>query len=387
MRPVFAAARDVAQLDDFIELVVAVGVLAAIEATARSSVADDVERIERPQQTLRARHWLDPLGLVLLLLINEFDVEMLDLGFVTAADLRRRDSAETEVALIADDQPPLRIGRDVDPRAKRFLRDREESFHLETGEQVEQVTRWRRLSRIIERLAARMVAKFEGDCRRHGLLGVARFGDLPTRVGHDKLRRAIRTEQHDLRNEARRAVAVRDFRLNHVRTGDELCLDVALQRLVPVVVRAELLAVERQRRHVVARGTQQHRLGMAAVERFPEDILLAGIGSPNPTRLRAFREDVPFRFGGSLDHRVTLRRSDLENLCVLSLGDSDGFLRHCERRAEPQWTDQQSRTGPRNSSSEVHQHRKRFLRRERFKTAGSNRGRDTDEPRSFLRVC
>ena len=129
VRPVLAAAGDVFQFLDFVELIVAVGVSAAIQPAPRPAVADDVQTVERPQQSLRAGH----------LLAVDLDVEVLNLGFVVAADGRRSDSAESEVALIADDQPAFRIASHVDPRAKFFFRDREQLLDLKAGQQIEQV--------------------------------------------------------------------------------------------------------------------------------------------------------------------------------------------------------------------------------------------------------
>ena len=129
VRPVLAAAGDVFQFLDLVELIVAVGVSAAIQPAPRPAVADDVQTVERPQQSLRAGH----------LLAVDLDVEVLNLGFVVAADGRRSDSAESEVALIADDQPAFRIGGHVDPRTKFFFRDREQLLDLKAGQQIEQV--------------------------------------------------------------------------------------------------------------------------------------------------------------------------------------------------------------------------------------------------------
>ena len=45
----------------------------------RPTVADDIQTVEGPQQSLRAGHQLDFLVLVRLLLIDELDIEQFDL--------------------------------------------------------------------------------------------------------------------------------------------------------------------------------------------------------------------------------------------------------------------------------------------------------------------
>lgn len=140
------------------------------------------------------------------LLAVDLDVEVLNLGFVVAADGRRSDSAESEVALIADDQPAFRIASHVDPRAKFFFRDREQLLDLKAGQQIEQVT----LSasgvaavRVHKILSARMSFQFGDDLGLGPLLGVAFLGDLPRIVRHEETILAIAAEQRDLRTKPR----------------------------------------------------------------------------------------------------------------------------------------------------------------------------------------
>lgn len=86
MWSVLATTGDVAQLDDFVVLVIAIGVLTAIERCGNIAAVDnDVEAVEGTQQTLCTGEGLP----------FELDVQSLDLGLAAAANGRRSDSAQS----------------------------------------------------------------------------------------------------------------------------------------------------------------------------------------------------------------------------------------------------------------------------------------------------
>ena len=107
MRAVLAAAFELAEQLDLVELVVAVRCRCTRYrplVVLLAAVDDDVEAVERPEQ---------PLGLA------DVDVDRLDLRRRrVAAERRRRDAVELAV-LVGDDEPALRVDAHVDPRALR----------------------------------------------------------------------------------------------------------------------------------------------------------------------------------------------------------------------------------------------------------------------------
>ena len=95
------------ELLDMVEDVVAVGIGRPVEAAAGAAVADDIQRVESPQE---------PLG------TGECDRDLLDDRRLRAVEWRRRDPHKPLVALVAGDQPPLGIGGEADPRPEQVLR-------------------------------------------------------------------------------------------------------------------------------------------------------------------------------------------------------------------------------------------------------------------------
>ena len=144
VRAVLAAAGKLAEFLDLVEGVVVVGVGHAIEAAAGSAVADDVERVEGPEQSLGAgeRHG------------NLFDKRRL-----RAVERGGCDPYEPLVALVAGDEPALGIGGEADPRAEILLWHDEEPLHLEAGRDGER----------LDRRLRRLFCVIAGDRRRHRL--------------------------------------------------------------------------------------------------------------------------------------------------------------------------------------------------------------------------
>ena len=111
--------------------------------------------------------------------------------------------------MIADDQPPLRIARDVDPRAERVLRHGEKFLDLKTGEQIELIARRVGGSNPIhERLPPRMPVELRDDLGLAPLLRIASLGNLPRIIGDHEAIFPVSTEQHDLRTEPGRASGI-----------------------------------------------------------------------------------------------------------------------------------------------------------------------------------
>ena len=109
VRAVLAAAVELAQELDLVELVVAVGVAYAIEPALvyLAAVDDDVQAVERPQQALGLADWH----------VDRLD---LDLDACGADRCGQRDAVQLAV-LVRDDQPALGVDGHVDPRALRLL--------------------------------------------------------------------------------------------------------------------------------------------------------------------------------------------------------------------------------------------------------------------------
>ena len=110
VRAMLARTLETAELLDRIGHVVTVGIRHPVEAAAGTAIADDVERIKRPEQSLgrRERHG------------NPLD----DRG-PGAVDRGGGNADESFVALIARDQPALGIGGQADPRTEFVSRDGE----------------------------------------------------------------------------------------------------------------------------------------------------------------------------------------------------------------------------------------------------------------------
>ena len=126
MGTVLAAPLKGAELFDMIEDVVAVGVGRPVEAAAGATVADDIQRVERPEEPLST---------------GQLDRDLLDDRRLRAVERRRRDPHKPLVSLVAGDQPPLRIGGEADPRAEQVLRHREQLLNLEAGKEIERLRR------------------------------------------------------------------------------------------------------------------------------------------------------------------------------------------------------------------------------------------------------
>jgi hypothetical protein len=116
LRAMLARTLETAELLDRIGHVVTVGILHPVEAAAGATIADDVERIKRPEQSLgrRERHG-NPL--------DERGPGAVDRGW--------GDADESFIALIARDQPALGIGGQTDPRAEFVSRDGEHPLDYE----------------------------------------------------------------------------------------------------------------------------------------------------------------------------------------------------------------------------------------------------------------
>ena len=116
MRTVFAAATEGAELLDRVERVVLVRVSDAVEPAAGAAVADDIETVEGPEQTLRR---------------SERHRNFFDHRRPGTVERRGRDPHEALITLIAGDEPALGIGGDADPRAEFVFRQDEEPLDLE----------------------------------------------------------------------------------------------------------------------------------------------------------------------------------------------------------------------------------------------------------------
>ena len=126
MGTVLAAPLKGAELFDMIEDVVAVGVGRPVEAAAGATVADDIQRVERPEEPLST---------------GQLDRDLLDDRRLRAVERRRRDPHKPLVPLVAGDQPPLRIGGEADPRPEQVLRHGEQLLNLEAGKEIERLRR------------------------------------------------------------------------------------------------------------------------------------------------------------------------------------------------------------------------------------------------------
>ena len=101
---------EIAELDDFVELIIALGVAQSIKRTVPPTVHGYVQTIEGVQQALRG---------------TNLCVEVLNLCFFSAAYWRRRHAAKPFALLIANNQPTLIIGRDRNPRTQFAFGNRE----------------------------------------------------------------------------------------------------------------------------------------------------------------------------------------------------------------------------------------------------------------------
>src|SRR5262245_22095455 len=116
MRAVLAAAGQPPQLDDFVELVVAIGVADAVQAAAWPAVDGHVETVERIEKPLRRR---------------DLHVETLDLDRLGSAEGWWGDATKALSLLIADNEAALVVEGDGHPRTKLGTRHGEQPFDLE----------------------------------------------------------------------------------------------------------------------------------------------------------------------------------------------------------------------------------------------------------------
>ena len=126
-----ASARNLLQQNDFVILVVAVCILAAIETRRNGTAVDNhIEGVESRKQTLRARHQIAVVA----------NIQLLDFGRFLASQRGRRDPEESLVSLVTDNQTAFRIRRQANPRAKFLFGDSKQSFDLEIRKQIEKIT-------------------------------------------------------------------------------------------------------------------------------------------------------------------------------------------------------------------------------------------------------
>lgn len=122
--PMLTAAGKRTELFHAVGHVVAVGIGDPIEAAAGASVTDDIEGVERPEQSLGA---------------GDFGGDSLDDRLAGAVERGRRDPDEPLIPLIAGDQPSLGIGRQRDPGAEFLPRHDEQTFDRKPVEEGERI--------------------------------------------------------------------------------------------------------------------------------------------------------------------------------------------------------------------------------------------------------
>ena len=277
MGAVLAAPLKGPELFDMIEDVVAVGVGRPVEAAAGATVADDIQRVERPEEPLST---------------GQLDRDLLDDRRLRAVERRRRDPHKPLVPLVAGDQPPLRIGGEADPRPEQVLRHGEQLLNLEAGKEIE------RLRRGSPGLAGEGVfpRAFPGlgdDADGDHLGRLASWGPLPAAVGGDHLLAPIGGREDDPAGEPSRASLVCDDGDQLVVAGLEVFRDIDSHRIFPGFALGDLLAVEEERHPIVGRGGDDRFLD-AAGERLGEPVFTVVARAPDPV-------GHPLLRGGHLD--------------------------------------------------------------------------------------
>ena len=267
----FATTWNVLQLFNAVVLIVSIGIAAAIKSASRTTIADHVQRVKRIEQTLCSRN----------LAIADLHIEQLNLCGFLAADWRWGDPTKPLVSLITDNQPPLVIGGDIHPRTECFLGNSKEPFNLESGEQIEQVTWGRGVDFAEERLAARMTIELCDNLGSNGLLGVARFRNLPTIVRNDISIVSIATEQCQAGDEPSDATFIGDFRFDRVFAIGQMLFDIDLNGGLPTAAGSDLLAVDVESHRVVAGRAQPSELSRP-FEGLADEVFLVGTITPDP---------------------------------------------------------------------------------------------------------
>ena len=265
MGPMLPAPLEGAELLDMVEDVVAVGIGRPVEAAAGATVADDIQRVECPEE---------PLG------TGEIDRDLLDDRRLRAVERRRRDPHKSLVSLVAGDQPPLRIGGEADPRAEQILRHREQLFDLEAGKEIERLCR-SSPGLTGESVFPRAFPRLGDDADGDRLGRFAGGGPLPRAVGGDHLLAPIGGREDDPAGEPSRAPLVCDDGDQLVVAGLQIFRDIDSHRILPGVALGDLLAVEEECHPIVGRGGDD-TLFDAAGERFGEAIFTVVARAPDP---------------------------------------------------------------------------------------------------------
>ena len=284
VQAVLAAAGHGVELGDLVVLIVAIGVLEAVEAVVFAVfIHHDVEAVESGEQAVR---------------FAEFDGEFFGFEVLGLADGRNAHAVDAAV-LVAGDEASFGIDGEGDPGAFLVLRHIVELLDLEAFRHGH-VSRRDRFGGAavfaaaaadfaIEGLAPRSLAVFLDD---EGFFEFLRacFGGLPTaiRLDDDVLAAGgqFQRESGDHRRDAALVGRV-DDEFVALATLDVLA-EVSFGRLLPIGIGEDLLAVEAGSGAVVAGELERGELRILRhIELVPEGdlvVFVAVFGEPNPLR-------------------------------------------------------------------------------------------------------
>ena len=266
VRTVLAAALEAAQRLDRIGHAVAVGVGDAIQAAARATVADDVQRVEGPEQSLgagdRRGHLLHDRG-------------------PGAVERCGSDPRQAAAALIAGVETALGIAGQADPRPELVLGHDEQPFHGEAVGHVERRSGPQLGRSPRQHLAPRAFARLGHDLNgRRGLRGGG-IGGVPRGVALDDRHAAVGAGEDQPAGEAAGPPVVGHHRRQFIVALLEVLGDIDRDGTLPFRARADLSAVDEERHAVVAAG-HEHRLAGPAREHLGQTVGAVQVRPPDP---------------------------------------------------------------------------------------------------------